>query len=72
VVEAALGPNHAWVAHPLAFLGRLRLDRGDAAGAAAALERAVALRAAHLPADHPDLAAARADLAACRAALVGR
>jgi tetratricopeptide (TPR) repeat protein len=65
ILREALGANHPELARVVYYLGSARLERGDAAGAAAALDEAVDMMRAMMP-DHPDLAIALDKLGTAR------
>jgi predicted negative regulator of RcsB-dependent stress response len=52
MLQAALGPEHPWVARTMDSLGRVLYDQGDLAGARAHLERALAIAEATVGSEH--------------------
>jgi tetratricopeptide (TPR) repeat protein len=52
--EAAIGPDHPYVARYVSNLGNVLQDLGDLAGARAAFERALAINEKAHGSDHPD------------------
>jgi tetratricopeptide (TPR) repeat protein len=55
MLQAALGPQHPWVARTMDSLGRVLLDQGDLDGARMHLERALAIDEATIGANHPQV-----------------
>ncbi|MFO0635624.1 MAG: tetratricopeptide repeat protein [Nannocystaceae bacterium] len=62
--QASFGAEHPLLAMPYSNLGLVQQALGRDDEAIASLQRSIAIRVAVLPADHPDLAQTRANLAA--------
>ena len=65
IYQARLDPQHLDLSRPLQFLGRMLMERGDAAAAEPMLRQAVTCRQLHLDGNHPLLISAECDLGRC-------